>query len=141
MGPLALWFIFRPLDSTVHGAGSDADDVNAGSDTPSPYASNATKIFVCLPNFEIRGKFHQWLGNHINQHLEPEIKSRSIGLFREMVSGDMSSFAAQFGKLMWDTMPIQFLGRTEYVYQAYVAAYFTAASDASTALDRRNKSA
>jgi hypothetical protein len=67
------------------------------------------------------------------------IKSRSISLFREMVSGDMSSFAAQFGKLVWDGMPSQFLGRKEYVYQAYVCAYFTAASDASTALNHRNK--
>jgi hypothetical protein len=70
-----------------------------------------------------------------------EIKSKTIGLFREMVSGDMSSFAAQFGRLIWDTMPIEFLGRKECVYQAYVCAFFTAASDASTALERRNKSA
>jgi hypothetical protein len=70
--------------------------------------------------------------------MEPGMKSRSVNLFRKMVSGDMSSFAAQFGKLIWDTMPNQFLGRKEYVYQAYVSAYFTAASDASTALDRRN---
>jgi hypothetical protein len=71
--------------------------------------------------------------------MEPEIKSRSITLFREMVSGNMSSFPAQFGKLVWDTMPNEFLGQREYVYQAYVSAYFTAASDASTALDRRDK--
>jgi len=41
---------------------------------------------------------------------------------------------------MLDTMPIHFLGREEYVYQAYVSAYFTAAGDASTALDRMNTS-
>jgi hypothetical protein len=73
--------------------------------------------------------------------MEPEIKSKSIGLFREMMSGEMSSFAAQFGRLMWDTMPIQFLGRREGVYQAYVCEYFTAACDASTALEPKNNSA
>jgi hypothetical protein len=73
--------------------------------------------------------------------MEPEIKSKSISLFREMVSGDMSSFAAKFGRLVWDTMPVQFLGRKEFVYQAYVCAFFTAAGDASIALERRNKSA
>jgi hypothetical protein len=73
--------------------------------------------------------------------MQPEIKPKRIGLFREMVSGDMSSFAAQFGRPVWETMPIQFLGRKEFVYQAYVCAFFTAASDASTALERRNKSA
>ena len=73
--------------------------------------------------------------------MEPEIKSKSIGLFREMVSGDMSSFAAQFGRLVWNAMPIQFLGHREWVYQAYVCAYFTAAGDASTALECRNRSA
>jgi hypothetical protein len=77
MGPLALWFVSRPtltqiqpLDSTVHDAGSDADDVDAGGDTPSTYASDingTTKICVCIPNFEIRGKFRQWLQNHIDQ--------------------------------------------------------------------------
>ena len=38
-------------------------------------------------------------------------------------------------------MPIQFLGHKEYVYQACVSAYFTVASDTSTALNHRNKSA
>jgi hypothetical protein len=56
-----------------------------------------------------------------------------------MASGDMSSFAAQFSSLVWQTMPNQFLGCKEYVYQAYVSAYFTAAADASSTLDRRNK--
>ena len=72
--------------------------------------------------------------------MPPEIKSKTIGLFREMVSGDMSSFAAQIGRLVWDTMPIEFLGRKEFVYQAYVCAFFTAAGDASTAPERRNMS-
>jgi hypothetical protein len=72
--------------------------------------------------------------------MKPKIKSRSIRLFRKMVSGDMSSFAAQFGRLVWDTMPIQFLGRKDCVYQAYVSTYFIAAADASSALNRRNKS-
>jgi len=53
----------------------------------------------------------------------------------------MSSFAAQFGRLVWETMPIQFLGRREGVYRAYVSTYFTAACDTSTALDHGNKSA
>ena len=134
------------LDSTVHDAGGDADsdaDVDADGDTPSNYPrdTDGTRIPVRIPNFEIRRKFRQWLRNYIDQCMEPEIKSKSISLFRKMVSGDISSFAAQFGKLVWDTMPIQFLGRKEAVYQAYVSAYFTAACDASTALDRRNKSA
>jgi hypothetical protein len=67
MGPLALWFLFhptltkiQPLDSTVCDAGSDTNDVNASGDTPSTYAcdiNGTTKIFVCIPNFEIQGKF------------------------------------------------------------------------------------
>jgi hypothetical protein len=71
--------------------------------------------------------------------MKPETKSRSISLFRKMASGDMSSFAAQFGSLVWETMPIQFLGRKKCVYQAYVSAYFTGAADASAILDRWNE--
>lgn len=36
---------------------------------------------------------------------------------------------------------VQFLGYKEFVYQAYVSPFFTAASDVPTALERRNKSA
>jgi hypothetical protein len=74
----------------------------------------------------------------INQRMRP-IKSSSVSLFRVMASGNMSSFATRFRRLLMD-MPIHFLGRKECVHQAYVSAYFTAAGDASTALDRRNKS-
>jgi hypothetical protein len=73
--------------------------------------------------------------------MKPEKKSKSYEWFHKMVSGGMSSFATQFGRLVWDTMPIQFLGRKDCVYQAYVSAYFTAAADASSDLDPRNTSA
>jgi hypothetical protein len=98
-------------------------------------AIGGTKILVRIPNFEIQGKFRQWLRNHISRHMEPEMKSTSVDLFRKMVSGDMASFAGQFGRLIWDTMSIAFLGHKEFVYQAYVCAFFAAASDASTALE------
>ena len=58
-----------------------------------------------------------------------------------MTSGEMSSFAAQFRRLVLDTVPTHFFGHKECVYQAYVSAYFTSAGDASTASDHRNKSA
>lgn len=60
MSPTQLWTLIyyagyltkMPLDSTVHDVGGDVD--------------GSTKIFVCIPNFEIRGKFRQWLRNHID---------------------------------------------------------------------------
>jgi len=63
-----------------------------------------------------------------------ETRSRSVALFRGMVSGEMASFAEGFAKLVWETMPAQFLGGREYVYQAYVCAFFTAASEAASDL-------
>ena len=62
---------------------------------------------------------------------DSRIDSSSVVLFRSMVTGSMGSFVKQFGKLIWDTMPKQFLGSREYVYQAYVCAFFTAASAAA----------
>jgi hypothetical protein len=44
------------------------------------------------------------------------LKPRSSTLFRKMVSGNMASFAKTFGRLIWPTMPIQFLGSKELVY-------------------------
>ena len=63
-----------------------------------------------------------------------ETRTRSVALFRGMVSGDLASFAEGFAKLVWDTMPAQFLGGKEYVYQAYICAFFIAASEAANDL-------
>lgn len=49
----------------------------------------------------------------------------------------MASFAAKFGTLVWETMPSQFLGGKEFVYQAYVCAYFTATSEAANTLKHK----
>jgi len=61
-------------------------------------------------------------------------KARSVTLFLRMVSGQMASFADKFGKLIWEGMPAEFLGGKEFVYQAYVCAFFTAASEAANDL-------
>jgi hypothetical protein len=53
-------------------------------------------------------------------------------MFQNMVSGSMASFAIGLSKLIWQTMPTQFLGRKEYVYQAYVCAYITCASQVTS---------
>jgi len=66
--------------------------------------------------------------------MEPKTKAKTITLFREMVSGRMASFAEKFRKLIWEVMPSQFLGGKEIVYQAYIYAFFTAASEAATDL-------
>jgi hypothetical protein len=66
--------------------------------------------------------------------MKPETKTRSAALFHGMVSGEMVSFAEGFAKLVWDTLPAQFLGGREYVYQAYVCAFFTVASEAANDL-------
>ena len=66
--------------------------------------------------------------------MKPETKTRSAALFHGMVSGEMASFAEGFAKLVWDTLPAQFLGGREYVYQAYVCAFFTVASEAANDL-------
>ena len=63
--------------------------------------------------------------------MDPNTKSRSVALFREMVSGHMDTFAEQFGTLIWQMMPNAFLGRKESVYLAYACAFFTAASEAA----------
>ena len=83
------------------------DDVDAIMDTCTyKDAMGRTKILVCIPNFEIQGKFHQWLRNHISRRMEPEMKSMSVDLFCKMVSGDMASFSGQFGRLILDMMDI-----------------------------------
>jgi len=40
----------------------------------------------------------------------------------------MASFAKGFSTFVWQSMPTQFLGSKEYVYQAYVCAFLTVAS-------------
>ena len=50
-----------------------------------------------------------------------------------MVSGAMDLFTMDFGKLISTTMRGQFFGSKEVVYQAYVCAFFTAATEATKA--------
>ena len=89
-------------------------------------------MVVCLPNNEIRTVFRQWLRTYLAKRIVTEhLRARSIDLFHTMVSGPMASFARDFGKLITTTMPGQFFGSKEVVYQAYVCAFFTAAAEAA----------
>lgn len=54
-------------------------------------------------------------------------------LFRAMVSGSMSSFAEDLGNLVLTTMPDQFLGTKEVVYQGYLCAYLAVGAGAMAA--------
>ena len=78
-----------------------------------------------LPNFEIESIFRQWLLDHYAGFANPDNGSY-IEMFQHMVSGSMALFAKGFLKLIWVTMPSQFLGSKECVYQAYVCAFMTA---------------
>jgi hypothetical protein len=51
-------------------------------------------------------------------------------LFHLAVQGSIDQFAKQFGSFLLDTMPAQFLGNREVVYQAYVSAFLTATAQA-----------
>jgi PD-(D/E)XK nuclease superfamily len=51
-------------------------------------------------------------------------------LFHLAVQGSIDQFAKQFGSFLLDTMPAQFLGNREVVYQAYVHAFLNATAQA-----------
>ena len=53
-------------------------------------------------------------------------------IFQNMVSGRMALFAKGFSKLIWRSMPTQFLGCKEYVYQAWVSGFFAIASQSAS---------
>jgi len=123
-----------------HDTGSSDDvDNSSDSDIPDTDVTDSTTIVACIPNFEIQCMFRQLLRNHIHRHMKSDTRIRSVTLFRDMVSGEMASFAEGFAKLIWESMPAQLLGGKEFVYQAYVCAFFTAASEA--AIDLRYSSA
>lgn len=91
-------------------------------------------VVACIPNHEIRCLFRRWLQKHITDRMNAlNTTARSVTLFRKMVAGRMPIFAKKFGELIWHTMPNQFLGGKEFVYQAYICAFFTVASEAANA--------
>jgi len=45
----------------------------------------------------------------------------------------MASFAEQFSKLVWETLPKEFLSSRENVYQSYVSGFMTVAAKAAAA--------
>jgi len=100
--------------STRNRDGSDSSDSNSGD--------LKDIIRAQIPNFEIRSVFRQWLLGHYADFVKPSY----IEMFQHMVSGSMALFAKGFLKLIWVTMPSQFLGSKECVYQAYVCAFMTA---------------
>jgi hypothetical protein len=123
-------------------ASSDTDsssDTGASSDAipvATVTSSAARTVQVRIPNHEIREVFRRWLHAHVAKCLKEQGNTaRSVALFNEMVHGSMSSFAKEFRKLIWQTMPSQFIGSKEFVYQAYVCAFFTAAGEAATSKD------
>ena len=88
-------------------------------------------IAVRIPNNEIRYVFRKWLRAKLASSMQSQnIQGRSIALFKSMVSEPMAGFAEEFGKLVLETVPGQFFGSKEVVYQAYVYAFFTAAAEA-----------
>jgi hypothetical protein len=62
--------------------------------------------------------------------MDGRLRRKGAAMFLTAVSGSMASFSEEFGKLIFNTMPGQFLSNKEVVYQAYVCAFFTAASQA-----------
>jgi hypothetical protein len=91
---------------------------------------------VRLPNYEIRTLFRRWLCTHINKHMDGRLRRKGAAMFLTAVSGSMASFSEEFRKLIFNTMPGQFLSNKEVVYQAYVCAFFTAASQALQVISR-----
>ncbi|KAI9509991.1 hypothetical protein F5148DRAFT_1374784 [Russula earlei] len=87
-------------------------------------------ISAQIPNSEIRSLFRQWLVDHLTHCVEHSRKKSTscADIFQDMVSGSMASFSKGFSKFVWHNMPTQFLGSKEYLYQAYVASFFTVGS-------------
>ena len=83
-----------------------------------------------IPNQEIRSLYHEWLRDHVKDCVNKSstLPIECVNIFQNMVSGRIVSFAKGFSKLIWRTMPTQFLGCTEYVYQAWVHGFFSTAS-------------
>ena len=77
-------------------------------------------IIVQIPNHEIRSLYHEWLRDHLKDYVNKSssLTIECVDIFQNMVSGRMVSFAKGFSKLIWRTMPTQFLGCKEYVYLA-----------------------
>ena len=91
-------------------------------------SGDTTKVIRAqIPNFEIQSIFRQWLLDHFTAYVNRD--NSYTEMFLRMVSGSMASFAKGFLKLIWVTVPNQFLGSKEIVYQAYVCAFMTAAGN------------
>jgi len=83
-----------------------------------------------IPNHEIRSLYHEWLRDHLKDYVNKSstLTIECVDIFQNMVSGRIDSFAKRFSKLIWRTMPTQFLGCREYVYLAWVCGFFSTAS-------------
>jgi hypothetical protein len=132
----------QPLSSPSdnhHSSEDDEDDDSHSNADSESYVNHNTdsdmeSMIVHLPNNKIRSVFHQWLHTYITKCITAKcLRAPSIDLFHIMVSDAMSLFAIDFGKLILATMPGQFFGSKEVVYQAYVCAFFTAAAEATQA--------
>jgi hypothetical protein len=108
-------------------------DNDIGEDSDNNTGGSKKAISAQIPNHEIRSLFRRWLLDHFTDRVRREGKTEDcIEMFEDMVSGSMTSFAKALSKLIWQTMPTQFLGRKKFVYQAYVCAYITCASQFSS---------
>jgi hypothetical protein len=119
----------RDSDSGEDSDGSDSSggEDNDGSDSSSGDLKAA--ISAQIPNYEIRSLFRQWLLDHFMDRMKRSSRTTNcVDMFQHMVSGSMALFAKGFSKFVWQTMPTQFLGSKECVYQAYVSACLTVAS-------------
>jgi hypothetical protein len=87
-------------------------------------------IRASIPNGEIRSEFQRWIRMDLAKRLPPELRGRSAELFRNLVNGSMASFAQKLRKIVFDSMPSQYFGSEENVYQAYIKAYLEYAATA-----------
>lgn len=114
------------------GEDSDGSDSSGGEDNDGSDSSNGdlkAAISAQIPNYEIRSLFRQWLLDHFMDRMKRSSRTTNcVDMFQHMVSGSMALFAKGFSKFVWQTMPTQFLGSKECVYQAYVSAFLTVAS-------------
>ncbi|KAI9509989.1 hypothetical protein F5148DRAFT_1374783 [Russula earlei] len=120
------------INSSEHSDGGE--DRNIGDSISGDFKAT---ISAQIPNSEIRSLFRQWLVDHLTRRVKHSRK-KSIScadIFQDMVSGSMASFSKGFSKFVWHNMPTQFLGSKEYLYQAYVASFFTVGSTLRSSSD------
>ena len=87
-------------------------------------------VYVCIPNAEIRSQFRRWIKRDFSSRMTEDLSGPSVNLFRVMTDGNFKEFAIHFGRFLLESVPQRIFGSVEMVYQDYLFAYFSSATEA-----------